>query len=185
MKKFTTVIGLASAGALACVGAVGLATSAAFASSGAQHAPAAGMNLVTGPPPVALTNCPSFLSAKPVPPATSTWSLDFTSGNAVMYGTSNKNGDWGGGNAEGQAQLTNGSVVEYSGHAHIWFGGGQNSVSTDPTLPPTNQAEQGFTLTFHGSGAAGSIDISANMHMTQNNNGQSTANVQNINVTCS
>ncbi len=180
-KKVTTVIGLASAGALACVGAVGLATSAAFAS--AQHAPAAGMNLITGPPPIGLpANCPAFLSALPVSPATTTWSLDFTSGNSVMYGTSNKNGFWGGGNAEGQAQLTNGTVVEYSGHAHIWFGVGQNS---DPTAPPTNQAEQGFTLTFNGSGIAGSINIHVNGHTTQNNNGQTTANFQNINVSCS
>lgn len=181
-KTVKTVIGLASAGALACVGAVGLATSAAFANSAAQHISAADVNLLTGPPSMTLpANCPLFLSSVP-------WSLDFTNGNGVFYGTANKNGDWGGGNFEGPANLTTSDgtvVVQYSGHAHVWFGGGQNSVSSDPTAPPTNQGEQGATLTFNGSGIAGTISIHATMHMTQNNNGQPTANVQNIAVSCS
>jgi hypothetical protein len=178
-KTVKTVIGLASAGALACVGAVGLATSAALASSAAQRVPASAFNpVITGPAPPLPENCPQFLTSDP-------WSLDFTSGNGVFYGTSNKNGDWGGGNAEGQAVLSDGTVNEYSGHANLWVGGGQNSVSLDPTAPPTKQAEQGATLTFNGSGIAGSISIHATMHMTQNNNGQPTANVQRIAVSCS
>ncbi len=82
-------------------------------------------------------------------------------------------------NAEGPAVLTDSSVTEYSGHLHVWFGGGQNSPSG------ANQAEQGFTLTFHGSGVAGSICIQANMHETFNYSGQPPSNVDHIDVRCS
>jgi hypothetical protein len=122
-------------------------------------------------------NCPAFLS-------TDTWSLDFTGGgNAVSYGTENKNGDWGGGNAEGPASLaTSDGTVQYSGHLHVWFGSGQNS---DPSAPPTNQSEQGFTLAFNGSGIAGNLKINAHMHSTTNNNGVTTNQILGATVNCS
>jgi hypothetical protein len=149
------------------------ASATIVAAAPAQHAPAPAFNpIIGGPPPVALpANCPGFLSTDPG------WTLNFTGGNAVGYGTVNKNGEWGGGNAEGPAELvTSDGTVQYSGHAHIWFGGGNNSG---------NQTEQGFTLDFNGSGIAGNIDIHANTQQTTNNAGTPTANQQNINVTCS
>jgi hypothetical protein len=125
------------------------------------------------------TNCPSFIES-------GTWELNFVSGNAVVHGTMNKNGDWGGATAEGQANLTLdlplGNTVEYSGHLQEWGGGGQNS---NPGGMPTNQSENGFTLNFNGSGIAGNISIHANTHMTTNNSGTPTSNVGNGTVTCS
>jgi len=117
-------------------------------------------------------NCPSFLS-------TDSWSLDFVSGNAVSHGTSNKNGDWGGGTAEGQAVLTTSDgTARYAGHLTEWGGGGQNSPDG------TKQTEGGFTLTFNGSGSAGSLSIHTDGHSTTNNSGTPTANHQNVTLTC-
>lgn len=175
--KTKTLVGLASAGALASVGVLGISGSAAFASSAAMKLPATAFNpALPGPPPPTVTipsNCPAFLS-------TDDWVLNFISGNGVGYGTENKNGDWGGGNAEGQGVLSmsNGTAV-YQGHLHVWFGGGQNS------LAGTNQTENGFTLSFQGSGSEGRITINANQHTTTNNAGRPTANVFNAKVTCS
>jgi hypothetical protein len=115
-------------------------------------------------------NCPAFLTTDP-------WELNFTSGNAVQHGTSNKNGDWGGGTAEGPAVLTmSDGTPEYAGHATAWFGGGNNSGA---------QTEGGFTLTFNGSGAAGTISIHVDQHSTTNNGGTPTSNVFNVTVSCS
>ena len=127
--------------------------------------------LLTGPPPIPLPgNCPAFLS-------TDAWSLNFTSGNAVMHGTTNKNGDWGGGTAEGPAALTSSTgAVEYTGHATAWFGGGNNAGG---------QTEGGFTFTFNGSGDAGTISIHIDQHSTTNNGGTPTSNVFNVAVSCS
>jgi hypothetical protein len=120
-------------------------------------------------------NCPSFITG-------GSWTLDFVSGDAVVHGTLNKNGDWGGATAQGQATLTSGATVEYSGHLQEWGGGGQNS---NPGGQPTNQSVNGFTLNFKGSGIAGSISINANMHTTTNNSGTTTSSVGNGTVTCS
>ena len=100
------------------MGSFGLFSSSAFASSskgatnGTVHCypndtrcrdPMCEFNpVLRGPAPAFVTvssNCPSFLS-------TDTWALNFVSGNAVAHGTTNKNGDWGGETAEGQAVLT-------------------------------------------------------------------------------
>lgn len=148
------------------------ATATIASAAPAQHVPVSVFNpIITGPPPIALpANCPAFLS-------TPDWSLDFTSGNAVGYGTENKNGDWGGGTAEGQAALTTSDgTVQYSGHATLWFGEGNNAGG---------QTEQVFTLTFNGSGIAGNIDIHANDQQATNNAGTPTASGSNISVTCS
>jgi hypothetical protein len=136
-----------------------------------------GLNpVLTGPPPPFVTvpaNCPSFFS-------TDSWSLDFVSGNAVSHGTSNKNGDWGGGAAEGQAVLTTSDgTAQYAGHLTEWGGGGQNSPNG------ANQTEGGFTLTFNGSGIAGNLSIHVDVHSTTNNSGTPTANHQNNSVSCS
>jgi hypothetical protein len=164
-----------------------MGSSSAFAKSsngatnGTTHCdpsnPVCGLNpLLQGPPPPFVTipsNCPSFLS-------TDAWNVNFTSGNAVSHGTTNKNGDWGGGTAEGQADLTSSDgIVQYSGHATEWGGGGQNS----PT--GTNQTENGFTLTFNGTGIAGTVSIHADMHSTTNNSGAPTSNHMDATVTCS
>ena len=57
-----------------------------------------------------------------------------------------------------------------------WFGEGNNSGG---------QTEQGFTLSFNGSGPAGKISIHANGHTTTNNAGTTTSNFNNGTVTCS
>lgn len=158
---------------------IGVAWAAPGAPSGAVHGdPTLANPVITGPAPVTLPgNCPAFLSSDP-------WVLDFTGGgNLVSYGTINKNGDWGGANAQGPAALSSSDgTVQYSGHLHVWFGGGQNS---NPGGPPTQQSETGFTLAFNGSGIAGNVTINANMHSTTNNNGVTTNNILNIKVACS
>jgi len=129
--------------------------------------------VLQGPPPPFVTipsNCPAFLS-------TDTWTLDFESGNAVSHGTENKNGDWGGFTAEGPAILaTSDNAVQYAGHLVEWGGGGNNSGG---------QTEGGFTLTFNGSGIAGSLSIRVTGHSTTNNAGTPTVNFQKVRVTCS
>jgi hypothetical protein len=194
LKKAHLLASLGAAGALALGG---LAMSApAFAdtngnsstSNGTMHCDLSssqcqhmvGPIIPPGPLPPGVVipgNCPAFLS-------TGNWMLAFVSGNAVMHFTQNANGDWGGLTATGQAQLTNltTGTVEYAGQATEWGGGGQNS---NPGGPPTQQSAGGFTSHFHGSGPAGSIDISASQHSTTNNAGTPTANKFNVNVTCS
>ncbi|GAC1542165.1 MAG: hypothetical protein NVS3B12_30050 [Acidimicrobiales bacterium] len=116
------------------------------------------------------SNCPAFLS-------TDNWTLAFINGNAVYHGTSNKNGDWGGFTASGQAALTTSdNTVQYFGHLTEWGGGGNKAGA---------QNEGGFTLTFNGSGIAGSVSIHVVAHTTTNNNGTQTVNFQNATVTCS
>jgi len=116
-------------------------------------------------------HCPSFFTD-----GSTNWSLDFAAGHGVFYGTSNKNGDWGGGNAEGDAILSANGAPIYDGHAHIWFGGGNNKAG---------QTEQGFTVSYQGSGAPGSIKIVGNGHTTTNNGATTTSNFQGATVTCS
>jgi hypothetical protein len=135
--------------------------------------PLCGANpLLTGPPPSFVSipsNCPAFLSSD-------TWTLDFVDGNAVFHFTQNKNGDWGGGTAEGPAVLTSSDgTMQYSGHGTEWFGQGNNSGG---------QTVFGFTTNFNGRGPAGSLSIHANGHLTTNNSGTLTSNVTNVKVSC-
>lgn len=143
--------------------------------------PACNQNPVfVGPPKMTLpANCPPFLS-------TEHWVLNFTGGTSTSHGTSNKNGAWGGGTSEGPAALiTPDGTTQYAGHLTEWGGGGFNSYPPSQTAPPPNQAEQGFTLNFNGTGPAGSISIHVDNHQTQNNSGTPTASTNNANVTCS
>jgi hypothetical protein len=165
-------------GTLAAFSSSAFAASPNAATNGTSHCdpsdPACGINPVRqGPLPpfvVVPANCPSFLSAD-------VWTLDFVSGNAVSHGTSNKNGDWGGGTAEGQATLTTSDgVVQYAGHLVEWGGGGNNAAG---------QSVNGFTLTFNGSGIAGNLTIHADIHSTTNNSGTPTSGHRNVTVTCS
>lgn len=142
--------------------------------------PVCGFNpILTGPAPPFVTfvgDCPAFLT-------TDFWAVDFTGGNAVMHGTQNKNGDWGGATATGPAVfMTSDNAVQYTGHATGWFGGGQNS---NPGGPPTKQSENGFTINFSGTGPAGTISIHVNGHVTTNNAGTLTSNVLAASATCS
>ena len=141
--------------------------------------PLCGVNpVVTGPAPPFVTfvgACPDFLT-------TDDWALNFTGGNAHFHFTQNKNGDWGGGTANGDAVLTSSDgTVEYTGQSTVWFGGGQNS---NPGGDPTQQSMNGFTFHFHGSGPAGTIDIQAHGHQTTNNAGTPTSNVNDGTATC-
>lgn len=163
-------------------GAMTILAPAASASSGTTNgtghcdpsSPICGANpVLQGPPPPFVTipaNCPAFLSAD-------NWTLAFVSGNSVSHGTTNKNGDWGGFTAEGQAVLTTSdNTVQYAGHLTELGGFGNNSAG---------QTEGGFTLTFNGSGIAGNLTIHVDSHSTTNNSGTPTSNVQHVTVTCS
>jgi hypothetical protein len=181
VRRKTFILGCITAAAL-IAGSLGAFTTTAFANNAATNGtghcdpstPACGLNPVRrGPlPPFAtlVGDCPSFLTSD-------TWTLAFASGNSVNHGTSNKNGDWGGGTAEGQATLTTSDgTVQYAGHLTEWGGGGNNSAG---------QSENGFTLTFNGTGIAGSVTIHADIHATTNNSGTPTADQRNITVACS
>jgi hypothetical protein len=176
--------GAFTAGSFAVSSSSAFAKSSNGATNGTAHCdpsdPACGANpALTGPPPPFVTipaNCPSFLS-------TDSWNLNFVGGNSVNHGTSNKNGSWGGGTAEGQAELTTSDgTVQYAGHLQEWFGGGQNTRDGSDQI---GQGEDGFTTNFNGSGIAGHLSIHVSGHSTFNNSGTPTANHMNVNVTCS
>jgi hypothetical protein len=179
------VVAVFMAAVAACL-AVGVATASGGGSTinGTTHCnpgdPICGLNPIltgTGPPPPFVTvtgNCPAFLFTDP-------WELNFVDGNSVSHGTLNKNGDWGGGTANGTAVLMDGNTLEYSGQATEWGGGGQNS---NPGGPPTNQSAGGFTFHFNGSGPAGTITIHIHSHQTTNNSGTPTSSVDGGAVTC-
>jgi hypothetical protein len=175
----------------AVVAAAVLATggSALFAPNvfaSASHPNPAGQVIEIGPSPVGVGNC-SF--------ANNDASFMVVSGHAVSHETSNKNGDWGGLTFTGTAIFqeapymdmggmimdTGAPVQMYEGHLSYWTGGGNNAGG---------QTEGGLTLDFHGtaisgSGATGSFDLHVNGHQTTNDAGNITANVTNVNVTCS
>jgi hypothetical protein len=190
LKKARLLATLGAAGALT-FGGLAISSAPAFAASATQNSnthcnpadPTCGpgffQGIITGPPPPFVTvpaNCPAWFS-------TDSWAVNFTDGNSVMHFTQNKNGDWGGGTATGSAVLvTSDGTVQYSGHATVWGGGGQNS---NPGGNPTQQSVNGFTVHFIGSGPTGSIDIHAHSHSTTNNAGTPTANVIGASVTCS
>jgi hypothetical protein len=148
-------------------GAGGLLLPATGAFAAASHTSAAGMAIDLGPAPSLPANCP-FPNADA--------NFIFSNGNTVSHDTSNKNGDWGGFTAEGTATFYEDTTPWYTGHLSMWGGGGNNAKS---------QNENGSTMDFHGTGAAGSLDIHANFHATFNAAGTMTANVQNIKITCS
>src|SRR5882724_3758913 len=120
-----------AAGALTVAGLAVFSSSAFAASSTTTFTahcdpsdPSCGANpVLQGPPPPFVTipsNCPSFL-------ATDAWTLAFVGGNSVFHDTTNNNGDWATGTAQGPAVLTTSdSTVQYSGHLTEWFGGGNN-----------------------------------------------------------
>jgi len=153
--------------AVAVGAAVGIPATGAFAA--ASHPDPTGMVLDLGPNQGGLpANCP-FPNGDAA--------LTVISGNAVSHLTTNKNGSWGGDTLTGQATFSeNGGPALYTGHLTTWDGFGHNEVG---------QFEGGDTLTFHGTGVAGSLDIHANFHTTINAAGNMTANVQNVKVTCS
>jgi hypothetical protein len=167
--RFNPILRLVALSTLLTFG-VAIPSSVASASSGAQQVSVFFFNpVITGPAPVPLpSNCPF--------PNDANFSLNFVSGNAVLYGTANKNGDWFGANAEGIANFTEGNTLLYTGQLHAWFGAGNNAKA---------QSESGFTLSFNGTGVGGTLTIHANTQLTTNASGVTTATVTNINVTCS
>ena len=145
---------------------IGIPATGAFAA--ASHSDPTGMVLDLGPNQGGLpANCP-FPNGDAA--------LTITSGNFVSHFTSNNNGGWGGETLTGQAVFSENGTPLYAGHLTTWDGAGNNAKA---------QTENGDTLTFHGSGPAGSLDIHANFHGITNAAGTLTANVQNVKVTCS
>ena len=158
-----------SAGALGAAGLIAAAMgfSAAPAFGAAQTGSAVGFPFDLGPSPVGLpASCPF---------ANGDANFVFLSGTTVQHDTSNKNGDWGGATAEGTAQFYEGATPLYQGHLTLWEGGGNNAHA---------QSENGFTLDFNGSGAAGTLHIHVDAHGTTNNAGNPTANHQNVSISC-
>ena len=146
--------------------AVGIPASGAFAA--ASHSDPTGMVLDIGSSPTGVpANCPF---------ANGDAAFTISSGNAVIHDSTNKNGDWGGSTITGQAVFSEDGTPLYSGHLTTWQGGGGNIQG---------QNEGGETLTFHGTGAAGSLDLHVNFHGTVSASGNMVGNVVNVNVTCS
>jgi hypothetical protein len=181
MRRLSTLAAYVAVSTIACAG-LAVFAAPAFASSGTTNGtghcdpsdPACGANpVLQGPPPPFVTipsNCPAFLSSD-------TWTLNFVSGSSVSHGTTNKNGDWGGFTAQGQAVLaTSDGAAQYAGHLTEWGGGGNNAGG---------QTDGGFTLAFNGSGSAGSLSIHVSDGSTTNNAGTPTGSHQNIKVSCS
>ena len=197
------IIRLAGAGAVACLGALGLSTPAAFGAA-AQHPPSAGDLPViypspdpTGllPPPgsggVTVTgNCPSYLFSGAV-------GFAFQSGNAVFYQVpagqtpSSANG----GNVEGTADLMiatpgvppsmdnpNGTPPSnpvdslYEGHTHLWFG--QNSNAN-------GHSYFGETISFQGTAPNGAtIKLTANPGFNVSAGPQNQSGWGKLSITC-
>src|ERR1700722_6296782 len=158
-----------SAGALGAAGLIAAAMgfSAAPAFGAAQTGSAVGFPFDLGPSPVGLpASCPF---------ANGDANFVFLSGTTVQHDTSNKNGDWGGATAEGTAQFYEGATPLYQGHLTLWEGGGNNAHA---------QSENGFTLDFNGSGAAGTLHIHVDPPGPTNNAGNPTANHQNVSISC-
>jgi hypothetical protein len=159
-----TIIRLAGAGTVACLGLLGVAVLPAGAT--AQTGDATGFSMDLGPTPPA--NCPFSPG--------SDLSFVMLSGTMVGHDSQNKNGDWGGDTVQGVAQVTAGDSV-YTGHLTLWGGGGNNIVG---------QSEDGFTLAFHGTGSDdGTLDLHVTGHNTVSASGNQVGNVQNGNITCS
>jgi hypothetical protein len=153
----------ARVGIVAVVGAATLGVAApAFAT--AQTGSAAGLTFDLGPSPTGLPASCSFANGDA--------NFVFLSGNTVSHESSNKNGDWGGGTAEGTAVFYEDTTQVAVGHLTIWDGGGNNAHS---------QTEGGLTLNFSSS----SVSIHVNAHQTTNASGTPTANALNIKVACS
>ena len=161
-----SIIRLAGTGTVACLGLLGVAAVPAGAT--AQTGDATGFSMDLGPAPVGTpANCPFSGGADA--------SFVMLSGTMVGHDSQNKNGDWGGETIEGIAQFDAGGIL-YTGHLTLWGGGGNNIVG---------QSEGGFTLTFHGSGSDGTLDLHVTGHNTVSASGNQVGNVQNGSITCS
>jgi len=161
IARRSQLAGLAAAG----FAALAFAAPAAYA-GGAEHGPAAGFDMDLGvhtPPP----NCPF---------STGDLNVLWDSGSVVQHEETNNNGDWGGITVQGSAEFQVDGTTWYTGHATFWGGGGNNKAG---------QTEGGLTLTFTGTGDAGSLALHVNGHMTTNNAGTPTADTKNVQVVCS
>jgi hypothetical protein len=166
MKPSSMIRSAGAAGAAGLVATV-MGLSAAPAFGAAQTGSAAGFPFDLGPSPVGLpANCPF---------ANGDANFVFLSGSFVQHDTTKPTGDWGGATAQGTAQFYEDSTPLYQGHLTLWEGGGNNAQS---------QTENGFTLDFNGSGAAGTLHIHIDAHGTTNNAGVQTANHQNVTISC-
>jgi hypothetical protein len=161
MKR--NIIRLVGTGALACGGLLGLAAMPAGAT--AQTGDVTGLTMDLGPLP-APANCPFG--------QTDDASFTMLSGHGVMHDSTNKNGDWGGETIEGIAQFTVGSAT-YTGHLTLWGGGGNNAVG---------QNEGGETLSFHGTGSSGTLDVHFIGHSTTSASGNQSGHMSGT-ITCS
>jgi hypothetical protein len=165
-----SIIGLASTGALACVGILGLTTSAAFGAK-AVKVPIANVPIIVPSPDG--SPLPSSGQGVQIAPDclnlpefgflfTDVIGLQFDAGHAHIYRVDSQ-GNPGGANVEGNATLvdvTTGYQTQWSGMTHYWFG--QN---TNPNFSLTGNMQQYFgeTVSFSGSASDGStISITAN-----------------------
>jgi hypothetical protein len=157
-----SIVRVGGGGALATMAVCGLLAAPAFGAA-VTTKDITGAPFDLGPSPIGLPeNCP-FPNGDA--------NFVYLSGNSVVHDSSNKNGDWGGGTATGNANFYEDSTLIDTGHLTIWQGGGNNAKQ---------QTEGGLTLTFTGS----SVTIHVNGHQTTNAAGTPTANVLNIQVSC-
>jgi len=184
-KSAIGVAGLAAAVFMGSAVAV-----APIASASAFHPDPSGHTLGLGPSPTGVGNCPF---------ANDDATFLVVSGNVVLHESTNKNGGWGGLTFEGDAIFreapysgfddngnpidTGAPVALYEGRLTYWEGGGNNA---------TGQSEGGLTATFHGAAinGVGTVDIHVTAHQTLvhgtvDSPGTPTANVGNVNVSCS
>jgi len=168
MKPISVVRFGIVAGALAAAGLYSTTPAFAAAQTGTWTGSAAGMTFDIGQSPIGLPQSCSFPNADA--------NFLFLSGNAVFHGTTNNNGDWGGGTMEGTAVLYEDTTAIAQGHLSVWEGGGTNVQG---------QNEGGLTVDFHGDGPGGTVQIHVSGHMTVNAQGQPTADVVNVNISCS
>lgn len=165
ISRFGIVAGLALAAS------TGLNASTAFAAAQVQHfkGSIAGMPFNLGPSPAGLPPSCQFDNNDA--------NFVFQSGTGVFHDTTNNNGDWGGATFQGTAVFYEDSTAIAQGHLTVWEGGGTN-------YPNQGQTESGLTANFTGTGPGGTVQIHVNGHMTSNAQGQPTADVTNVQVSC-
>jgi hypothetical protein len=166
---------LAGTGALLCIGLLVTSATAVFATAVQipidQTSP---LFIPVGAPPTGVpgvsvaADCPAVIQ-------TAAAAIEFVDGNGHVYGPTT-HPLTNGANVEGNAYWLgfddNGALVySYFGQGHAWFG--QNNVPNPSggPAPGSNAEVQAQTISFHGTGALGSLDVQASFGQTQSASG--------------
>jgi hypothetical protein len=166
--KPISVVRSAGAAGLAMTAAIGLYAAPAFGAVQASGSIAPGTPFDIGPAPNGLPSSCTFTNGDA--------NFVFSSGSFVAHDTSNANGDWTGFTAQGTAEFLEDSTQVGQGHLTVWEGGGNNAKG---------QNEGGLTVNFTGTVSGGTVQIHVNGQMTTNAQGQPTADILNVGISCS